>query len=86
MAGDLTGVRSVAAVRTFGPRQRQVRRLALLASPDATKLVRVFNTTGFTVELLLQDSRRNKGLVISGGFALLVRPHGLAQAVDEFRR
>ena len=38
-----------------------------------------------TDEPLLQDSRRNKGLVISGGFAALVRPDGLAQPVDEFR-
>ena len=39
-----------------------------------------------TVERLLQDSCRNKGLVVFGGFAVLVRPHGLTQAVDEFRR
>ena len=39
-----------------------------------------------TVALLLQDPRRNKGSVISGGFAVLVRPHGRAQSADEFRR
>ena len=38
-----------------------------------------------TVALLLQDPRRNKGSVISGGFAVLV-PRTAAQSVDEFRR
>ena len=37
-------------------------------------------------DIPLKDSCRNKGLVVFGGFALLVRPHGLAQAVDEFCR
>lgn len=39
-----------------------------------------------TVERLLEDLRRNKGLVVSGGSTIFVRPHGSTQAFDEFRR
>ena len=34
----------------------------------------------------LKDSCRNNGLVVFGGFTVHVRPHGLTQPVDEFRR